>query len=438
MQIHKGSFQLFWFRRDLRLEDNHGLYMALQSGTTLPIFIFDQNILSKLEDRSDARVNFIYQEVKKIKESLEKIGRTLLVLHGDPLVCLNQLIDENTITAVYTNSDYEPYARQRDKTVYEMLQANGIPFKAFKDHVIFEKKEVIKDDGKPYTVFTPYSRKWKSHLEKNPITPFPSEKKLENLLSLKSLPMPSLEELGFATSNLPFPTSKPDIGIIENYIETRDYPAIPGTSRMGLHLRFGTVSIRELVKIALLTSPKWLDELIWREFYQMIIYFFPRTIHSSFHEKYDRIQWENDASKFEKWCAGKTGYPIVDAGMRELNATGYMHNRVRMVVASFLTKHLLIDWRLGEKYFAAKLLDFELASNIGGWQWAAGCGCDAAPYFRVFNPTLQQQKFDVDMRYIRKWVPEINSGSYPLPIIDHTFARNRAIATYKAALDGNT
>jgi deoxyribodipyrimidine photo-lyase len=438
MKIHKGSFQLFWFRRDLRLEDNHGLFKALESGTTLPIFIFDETILEKLENRSDARVSFIHQEVNKIKETLEKIGRTLLILHGNPIDCLKKLISENTITAVFANSDYEPYARERDKEVYEMLLANAIPFNAFKDHVIFEKKDVLKDDGKPYTVFTPYSRKWKSHLEKNPIVAFPSEEKLENLLKISPLSIPSLEDLGFKPTKLEFPASKPDIGIIKTYIETRDFPSIPGTSRIGLHLRFGTVSIRAMVKIALQTSPKWLDELIWREFYQMIIYFYPRTVHSSFHEKYDRIQWENDISKFEKWCAGKTGYPIVDAGMRELNATGYMHNRVRMVVASFLTKHLLIDWRLGERYFASNLLDFELASNVGGWQWAAGCGCDAAPYFRVFNPTLQQQKFDPEMRYIRKWVPELNSGSYPLPMIDHTFARNRAIATYKAALDGNT
>jgi deoxyribodipyrimidine photo-lyase len=436
MKIQNKPFQLFWFRRDLRLADNHGLYQALESGDTLPIFIFDKNILSKLQDQYDARVTFIFREIKAIKESLEKNGSSLLVMHGDPLECIQKLIEDNSISAVFTNSDYEPYARQRDKAVYDYLQSKGIPFKAYKDHVVFEKKEVIKDDGKPYTVFTPYSRKWKLTLEKNPVIPFPSLSKLDQCVRSNPLPLPSIEDLGFCESNQILPSRQPNIDIIENYIETRDFPAISGTSRLGLHLRFGTVSIREMVRIASNTSPKWLDELIWREFYQMIIYFYPRTVLTSFHEKYDRIIWENDTTKFEKWCAGKTGYPIVDAGMRELNATGYMHNRVRMVVASFLTKHLLIDWRWGEKYFAEKLLDFELASNIGGWQWAAGCGCDAAPYFRVFNPTLQQQKFDADMRYIRKWVPELNTGSYPAPIIDHTFARERAISTYKKALEG--
>jgi deoxyribodipyrimidine photo-lyase len=436
MKIHNKPFQLFWFRRDLRIADNHGLYEALSSGETLPIFIFDENILSKLEDRSDARVNFIYKEVQRIKDAFEKAGSSLWILHGDPFTCIKEITEHNTVIALYTNSDYEPYARQRDKAVYEMLLSKGIPFRAFKDHVIFEKKEVIKDDGKPYTVFTPYSRKWKLHLEKNPIQTYPSEQKLSNLVAIKPATMPSMEEMGFTESVLKFPAATPDINVIENYADTRDFPAIEGTSRLGLHLRFGTISIREWVRIAMNTSPKWLDELIWREFYQMIIYFFPRTVHSAFHEKYDRIVWENDPAKFEKWCAGKTGYPIVDAGMRELNTTGYMHNRVRMVVASFLTKHLLIDWRWGEKYFASKLLDFELASNVGGWQWAAGCGCDAAPYFRVFNPALQQQKFDKDMRYIRKWVPELNTGSYPSPIIDHTFARERAISTYKKALEG--
>ncbi|MDZ4752548.1 MAG: deoxyribodipyrimidine photo-lyase [Flavobacteriales bacterium] len=438
MKISDKPFNICWFRRDLRIEDNHALFESLNDGPTLPLFIFDQKILFALEDKSDARVQLIHDCISSIKAELEKNGGSILVVYGNPLDVIGKLISDNKVEAIYTNRDYEPYARARDTEVYNLLESKNIPFRTFKDHVIFEKKEVVKDDSKPYSVFTPYSRKWKSRLTDADLEHFPSEKKLKSLLSVNSLPFPRLDEIGFSRSRFEIPTSKPNLQIISGYSATRDFPALHGTSRLGVHLRFGTISIRSLVKKAHTISPKFLDELIWREFYQMIIFFFPQTVNKSFHEKYDRIAWENDPKKFEKWCSGKTGYPIVDAGMRELNETGYMHNRVRMVVASFLTKHLLIDWRWGEKYFASKLLDFELASNVGGWQWAAGCGCDAAPYFRVFNPTLQQEKFDPKMIYIKRWVPEISTNNYPKPIVEHTFARNRAIATYKSALQGAT
>lgn len=426
---------IFWHRRDLRNFDNAGLYHALKNHkNVLPVFIFDTEILDKLEDKNDARVTFIHSELAKLKLSYEQQGSSLSVLHGSPENVWKKLTAEYSIEAVYCNRDYEPYAQERDKKIYDLLAAKGIPFKGYKDHVVFEKTEVTKDDGKPYTVFTPYSKRWKNLLNSFYLKPYPVHKYLGNLYKVTPLLFPALSDINFVASKINFPNTTIDINIISKYAQQRDFPAINGTSKLSIHLRFGTISIRQLANTALTTNEKFLNELIWRDFYQMILFHFPYTIHSAFKPIYDNVQWDNNPDHFERWCNGTTGYPIVDAGMRELNTTGYMHNRVRMIVASFLTKHLLIDWRWGEAYFAQKLLDYDLASNIGGWQWAASCGCDAAPYFRVFNPELQTLKFDKDLKYIKHWIPELNTTEYPAPVVNHQFARERILRAYKFAL----
>ena len=424
---------VFWFRRDLRVKDNRGLFHALRDhGNVLPVFIFDPLILNALEDRDDRRVQFIHESLVLLKASLEEAGGSLLVLHGDP----QEIFSSISPKTVCCNHDYEPYAHERDQKIAGQLARRGINFHSWKDQVILEKDEVVKDDGKPYTVYTPYSRKWLATLREQDLAPAPSEKHLDGLLKLAPLPMPSLEDIGFNASAIPVPERKVSLGVVRSYDTTRDLPSIAGTTRLGVHLRFGTVSIRQLVTLARKENKTWLNELIWREFYQMILWHFPQVTKSAFKPAYDRVEWRNDPAGFDAWCKGMTGYPMVDAGMRELAATGFMHNRARMVVASFLTKHLLIDWRLGEAWFARKLLDFELASNNGGWQWAAGCGCDAAPYFRVFNPQLQLEKFDPDLKYVRKWVPEVETPDYPRPLVDHKFARDRVIRVYQEALKG--
>ncbi|GCD78016.1 deoxyribodipyrimidine photo-lyase [Thermaurantimonas aggregans] len=427
---------IHWFRRDLRLEDNAALYHALKSGLpVLGLFIFDRHILDKLQDKTDRRVNFIYQEVKRLKAELEKLGSTLLVKYGFPEEVWPQLTEELPISQVFANRDYEPYAQKRDKQIYDILQSKGIKFTGAKDHVIFEKNEVLKDNGQPYTVYTPYSRKWKEKLNDFYLKSYPTQAYFSNFYKSNPKPIPTLEEMGFVTTSYEYPSREIPMGILQNYHLKRDFPATQGTSRLSVHLRFGTISIRTLARLAASTNEKYLNELIWRDFYQMILYHFPYIPDKAFKPEYDRIQWENNEDHFKAWCEGRTGYPIVDAGMSELNATGFMHNRVRMIVSSFLTKHLLIDWRWGEQYFAAKLLDYEMASNVGGWQWAAGSGNDAAPYFRIFNPALQTEKFDKHLDYVKKWVPELNTSAYPKPIVDHTFARNRAIERYKKALE---
>ncbi len=435
MHMNKNELVLFWFRRDLRLHDNVGLYKALRSGKeVLCLFIFDTTILDKLEAKDDARVTFIHQELQKIKDELEANGSTLVVKHGNPTEIWPELIEEFNPSAVFTNRDYEPYAQSRDKAVHTFLKTKDVEFIGAKDQVIFEKGEVAKDNGEPYSVYTPYMRKWKSLFTEKPQLPVPSEKELKHLYPISPAEMPTLADIGFKKSHIEFPSASADPSIVSNYEETRDIPSVKGTTRISMHLRFGTVGIRTLVKLGQAKSDKWLNELIWREFYQMILYFHPQTVDKAFKPKYDRVEWINDEDQFAAWCEGKTGYPIVDAGMRELNKTGFMHNRVRMITASFLVKHLLIDWRWGERYFAEKLLDFDLASNVGGWQWAASSGCDAAPYFRVFNPYSQQQKFDPDFKYIKRWVPEYGTSSYPDPIVDHKKARERVLAVYKEAL----
>ncbi|MEO5977590.1 MAG: deoxyribodipyrimidine photo-lyase [Chryseolinea sp.] len=423
---------IFWLRRDLRLADNAGLFRALkEQKDVLPVFIFDTEILDKLEDKIDARVEFILQSLETLKQELESHGTSLLVLSGNPI----EIFKKIDATVIYTNHDYEPYARKRDESISKIIHDNGGLFKSFKDQVIFEKNEVLKGDGLPYTVFTPYSRKWKSLLTNFCIKSYPTETYVDHFAKCKPLPFPTLKDIGFKESEIEFPPRIVKKSIIKTYDKTRDYPAIEGTTRLSIHLRFGTVSIRKLVHLAKQTNQTWLNELIWREFYQMILWHFPHIVTQSFKPAYDRIPWRNDEREFKAWCDGQTGYPIVDAGMRELNETGFMHNRVRMIVASFLTKHLLIDWRWGEAYFGKKLMDYDLAANNGGWQWSAGTGCDAAPYFRVFNPYLQTEKFDPDLEYIRYWVPEKDTSDYPKAIVEHAEARDRALRTYKNALD---
>lgn len=441
-----SAITLFWFRRDLRLEDNAGLYHALKSGRpVLPIFIFDTEILDELPNREDARVEFIHQAVSGLHEQLQAMGSTILVRHGSPATIWAEILEQREVAAVYTNRDYEPYAIARDKAVADMLAKRGIEFHAFKDQVIFDQGEVLKDDGTPYTVFTPYSRKWKAALQKQLVQTeegelsyflqsYPTLKYKEKFYQAAPAELPNLADIGFQASGIEFPPTQVSRGLIKNYADKRDYPAVEGTSRLGVHFRFGTISIREKARRSKGLSDTYLNELIWRDFYSMILQHFPHVIEGPFREKYSFIPWRNDKTEFQAWCKGETGYPLVDAGMRQLNATGYMHNRVRMVVASFLTKHLLIDWRWGEQYFAEKLLDFDLASNNGGWQWAAGSGTDAAPYFRVFNPASQLSKFDKDLRYVKEWVPEYGTDAYVAPIVDHKFARERCLESYKAGL----
>jgi deoxyribodipyrimidine photo-lyase len=440
------KISIFWFRRDLRLNDNAGLYHALKAGLpVLPIFIFDTDILDKLSDKKDRRVEFIHQTIQNLCQELRALGSTLWVRYGKPSAVFQELISQLPVNQVFTNHDYEPYAQKRDAEIKGILNGQGIDFQTFKDQCIFEKSEILTDAGKPYTVFTPYSRKWKAHINDSFINSYPTEDYFKNLISVNHHILQSIDnqlitlsQMGFEGGNIPFPGKNVSETIIQKYTQQRDFPAIGGTTRLSVHLRFGTVSIRQLVQTALRLNETWLNELIWRDFYMMILFHFQHIENQSFKPDYDRIEWRNNELEFKAWCEGKTGYPLVDAGMRELNATGFMHNRVRMVTASFLTKHLLIDWRWGEAYFAQKLLDYDLAANNGGWQWAAGSGCDAAPYFRIFNPSAQTQKFDADLKYIKQWVPEINSFNYPQPIVVHEFARKRCLEVYQKTLkNGN-
>ncbi len=433
--MHNQKLNIFWFRRDLRLEDNTGLFHALSSDLpVLPIFIFDTDILSKLNDSNDKRIQFIYDNLCLLKKELNNFGSDLSIFYGKPIDIFTELVKSHSITEVFTNRDYEPYAKNRDKEVHDFLNKNNIGFNTFKDHVIFEGLEIAKDNGTPYKVYTPYQRKWKEKIQSAGVNNFASEKLKDNFIRTPCTPIPTLVSMGFNASITKYPPLKFDKEKLKNYADTRNYPALDGTSKLSVHLRHGTVSIRKAVQIARNTNETWLNQLIWRDFYIMILDNFPEVVNNEFDKRYAAIPWKNDAQEFQKWCEGKTGFPIVDAGMRELNESGYMHNRVRMITASFLTKHLLIDWRWGEAYFAEKLLDFELANNNGGWQWAAGCGTDAQPYFRIFNPYEQAKKFDPKNNYIKRWLPEINSKNHPQPIIDHKFARERAIQTFKKAL----
>jgi deoxyribodipyrimidine photo-lyase len=435
--VNRDKVNIFWFRRDLRLDDNVGLFHALESDLpVLPIFIFDTSILNTL-DKNDARVSFIHETLKSIKAYLNTVYNSgIAIYNGKPQEIIESLITQYNINSVYTNHDYEPYAIQRDLSISKTLQLNGVKFKTFKDQVIFERNDVVKKDGTPYKVYTPYSKQWIKQFKEQSLTYYPSELHLNKLIKAKNLPFLSLEAIGFVNAAIKIEPYKLDIPLIENYEATRNFPAKEhGTSKVGPHLRFGTISIRKLVDKAMKSSNyTYLKELIWREFFMQILWHYPQTITQSFKPKYDYISWRNNKKEFELWCNGMTGYPLVDAGIRELNATGYMHNRVRMLVGSFLCKHLLIDWRWGEAFFAKNLNDFELASNIGNWQWVAGCGVDAAPYFRIFNPTTQIQKFDKAHKYIKKWVPELQELNYPQPIVDHKLARERCLKVYQTAL----
>jgi deoxyribodipyrimidine photo-lyase len=426
---------IFWFRRDLRLKDNCGLYHALKENyRVLPVFIFDMDILNELNNDHDPRVEFLYERISELKSHLESMGSSMMVLHGKPIDQFRWLIGNFPVARVYFNHDYEPRAIARDLRIYQLLEKHDIEVKSFKDQVIFEKDEILKKDGKPYTVFTPYMKKWKEKLNMNPPTGYSIEGLGNRLLKTDPYRSPSMEEMGFKKTGRSFPPALFDEQVISNYHLNRDYPAIDGTTRLGIHFRFGTLSIRQAVKKALELNETWLNELIWREFFMMILWHFPFVTDQSFKSQYDKIEWRNDEEEFNAWCEGMTGYPIADAGMRQFNHTGYMHNRVRMITASFLTKHLLIDWRWGEAYFAEKLLDYELASNNGGWQWAAGSGCDAAPYFRIFNPYRQAERFDPEYKYIEKWVQEIHDPKYNKPIVDHKSARERALQVYGKAV----
>ncbi len=427
---------LFWFRRDLRIQDNCGLYHALKGeNRVIPIFIFDKEILKKLP-KQDARVEMILLALGAIDIAMKRNRCNVGKYHGTPKAIFSRLIKQWNIEKVICNEDYEPYASERDSEIKTLLEAAGIQFECYKDQVIFEKEEVVKGDGTPYKVYTPYSRKWLEKYQETPLHFYPSEVELDSLASNESLPDLNLSDLGFETSSIAQPEYRFDDTLIDQYEATRNFPALDLTSRLGAHLRFGTVSIRRLVNQASSRSNNtFLKELIWREFFMQILWHFPYTQQKSFKPQYERIIWRNNPDEFEKWCAGETGYPLVDAGMRELNETGFMHNRVRMLVGSFLCKHLLIDWRLGEAYFAEKLLDYEMSSNVGNWQWVAGCGVDAAPYFRIFNPSEQIKKFDKQLQYIQKWVPNFQELDYPSPIVDHKYARERCLTTYKEALN---
>ncbi|MDD2244324.1 MAG: deoxyribodipyrimidine photo-lyase [Dysgonamonadaceae bacterium] len=431
--MKRSKISIFWFRRDLRLEDNAGLYHALSSGyPVLPIFIFDKNILDKLSDKNDRRIDYIHQALTHINSLLKLSGSTLKTYYGSPLDIFKQLMNEFEVQEVFCNRDYEPRAIERDNEINQYLHDRNIQFKTYKDQVIFDQFDIIKNNGTPYTIYTPYSKKWKEKLMLENHEIFNPD--IHNFYQQTFSEIHSLDEIGFKKTEMFFVPPKLDAAIIDDYDKYRDYPALQKTSMLGIALRFGTISIRSCVSFAIIHNQTWLSELIWREFFMQILYHFPSIENHSFKRQYDFIAWRNDESEFDMWCNGKTGFPLVDAGMRQLNETGYMHNRVRMVVAGFLCKDLLIDWRWGETYFAQKLNDYDLSSNNGNWQWASGSGCDAVPYFRMFNPTLQAEKFDKNFDYIRKWVPEFGTDAYPKPIVDHKFAKERAFESYSKAL----
>ncbi|HAB90585.1 MAG TPA: deoxyribodipyrimidine photolyase [Bacteroidetes bacterium] len=438
MQHSTSRVIAVWLRRDLRLFDNHALYKALlrakqEQAKVLPVFIFDRDILDKLEDKDDRRVNFLHEHLSTLKAGLQIEKRDICVRYGNILDVWSSLIKDHSISAIYSNHDDEPYAKARDQNVRDMADSQGIDWQDFKDHLIFERDEVTKDDGKPYTVFTPYSKKWRKRLEDEGIPSYPAENNLQHLLDFAE-EMPSLESMGFQSKELIFPEKTAGSQVLKDYNKHRNFPSVKGTTRLGIHLRFGTISIRHLLQQSEdTTSFIFTSELIWRDFYAQILSHFPYVSERAFRPAYDEIAWRNAEDDFDKWCKGETGYSLVDAGMKELLTTGFMHNRVRMLVASFLTKHLLIDWRWGEAWFARHLLDFDLASNNGGWQWASGSGTDAAPYFRIFNPITQADKFDKDGKYRDRFNPGWRDGKTAM-MVDHRVARERALITYKARL----
>ncbi len=430
------KFSIFWFRRDLRINDNKGFFEALNGkNKVIPIFIYDSKIIDKLH-KDDHRLTFIQNALGGINNAMKRNRCTLGIYRGSPEAVFEKIIREFPIEKVIANRDYEPYAMERDEAIKQLLKAQDIDFITYKDQVIFERNEVVKDDGTPYKVYTPYSRKWLAKYQAEGLEHFPSEDLLDNIYNENPLPQTDLKEMGMQSSSLTPVAYKFDDELIDQYEATRNFPSIDKTSRLGVHLRFGTQSIRKLIsKSASRENQTFVKELIWREFFMQILWHFPHTVNQCFKKQYDRIEYRNNEEEFEKWCQGKTGYPLVDAGMRQLNRTGFMHNRVRMLTASFLCKHLLIDWRWGEAYFAEKLFDYEMSSNIGNWQWSSGCGVDAAPYFRIFNPHEQIKKFDKSLEYIKTWVEDLEQPTYPEPIVEHKFARERCLKMYKLALN---
>ena len=430
------KFSIFWFRRDLRINDNKGFFEALNGkNKVIPIFIYDSKIIDKLH-KDDHRLTFIQNALGGINNAMKRNRCTLGIYRGSPEAVFEKIIREFPIEKVIANRDYEPYAMERDEAINQLLKAQDIDFITYKDQVIFERNEVVKDDGTPYKVYTPYSRKWLAKYQAEGLEHFPSEDLLDNIYNENPLPQTDLKEMGMQSSSLTPVAYKFDDELIDQYEATRNFPSIDKTSRLGVHLRFGTQSIRKLIsKSASRENQTFVKELIWREFFMQILWHFPHTVNQCFKKQYDRIEYRNNEEEFEKWCQGKTGYPLVDAGMRQLNRTGFMHNRVRMLTASFLCKHLLIDWRWGEAYFAEKLFDYEMSSNIGNWQWSSGCGVDAAPYFRIFNPHEQIKKFDKSLEYIKTWVEDLEQPTYPEPIVEHKFARERCLKMYKLALN---
>ena len=464
---------LVWFRRDLRDFDHAALYHALKSSAQVfCVFVFDTDILEKLTDKADRRVEFIWESVRELKTALQKNGGDLIVQHGSARALVPQLAKQLGVQAVYANRDYEPSAIARDAFVAAQLNGFEMAFFSFKDQVIFEQDEVLSLSNKPYTVFTPYKNAHLKKLDDFYLKSYPVDCYAKNLEKLETSDLPSLESMGFERTNLSemrLPTGmsggKQLFADFEDrmaqYKAARDFPAVKGVSYLSVHLRFGTVSVRHLARVARdqanAGAETWLNELIWRDFYFQILHHNPRIAEGkAFKVDYEHIPFPNDQALFQAWCDGQTGYPIIDAAMRQLNTTGFMHNRLRMVAASFLVKDLLIDWRWGERYFAQKLIDFDFSANNGGWQWAASTGCDAQPYFRIFNPVSQSEKFDAAGKFIRKYVPELAAcddkeihspweissqkqqaigviigKNYPAPIADHAVQRPLALALYK-------
>jgi len=427
------NLSVFWFRRDLRLHDNHGFFQALdKSKSVLPIFIFDINILKDL-NQNDRRVSLLFDRLMELNKELAKQSKKIHVYYGDPELILNELHEKIPFDALFANTDYEPYATKRDRTINNSLGKKYVKFLSFKDQVIFEKDEILSNEGKIYSVYTYYMKKWKSLFNNSMTDSYPSHKLLHKCITSDAIKcVHFLDEIGFEYSK--YILYNPNLTQISlnKYEESRDNPNVNGTSNASVHLRFGFLSIREVVKIALQYSEIFLNELIWRSFFSQILWNYPRVVDSCFKVKYNNLEWNSNDLLF-KWQKGQTGFHIVDAGMRQLIETGYMHNRVRMIAASFLVKNLGIDWRLGEAYFASKLMDFDLASNNGNWQWVAGTGCDASPYFRVFNPNTQRERYDPNFKYCAKWINELEeNGIYRVPkIVDAKQSRLEAIDRYK-------
>ena len=451
---------LCWIRRDLRLHDHAALAAATKSGETTVVFIFDTHILDKLKNKSDKRLTFIHQSLTEIETELQKYDSSLVIRYGKPEEEIPKLAKELAVQKVFCNRDYEPYAKKRDSQVEKILKAQGVEFEQFKDTVMFEKHEVLKNDGSIYKVFTPYKNKWHEVFENQNKNLPEFETNFKNIRKFKNpeniLKKDWYSEIGFKETLPPLAggTSsalkllKKFKDHLNEYKDTRDFPALPGTSNLSVYIRHGNLSVRDMLRLGITSRSEgaktWVSEIIWRDFYQMILDTHPYIEKESFKREYDQIKWLGKDEDFKAWCEGRTGFPIVDAAMRCFNETGMMHNRPRMIVASFLCKILLVDWRKGEKYFAEKLLDFDLAANNGGWQWSSSSGCDAQPYFRIFNPYSQSEKFDPEGKFIREWVPELRHLSnkeihrpdallapeYPMPIVSYEKNRVKCLEMY--------